>query len=212
MALTKAAAIRRTDAVFVAEHRSTAGTADAHLLERFLAGEDGALVELYDRHHRRLALYCAAMLGDRDAARDAMQDLWMRLLRLRTRRAQRIDNPIGFFFLIARNLCLNRIAARRHHITLAELPEDAHPCERLESQSDREEAVVAAMEALPFEQREVLVMNVYCGYRFDEIAAMVGCSPEAAWKRASRARRALRELILREQETSVGELVDRRGR
>jgi DNA-directed RNA polymerase specialized sigma24 family protein len=38
----------------------------------------------------------------------------------------------------------------------------------------------------------VLYLSEVEGYRFEEIARMIGCSPAAARKRASRARRRLR--------------------
>jgi DNA-directed RNA polymerase specialized sigma24 family protein len=58
-----------------------------------------------------------------------------------------------------------------------------------------EELAVAALQELPFNHREVLVLNIYCGYSFEEIATMLGKSPEAIWTRASRARSQLRKLI-----------------
>jgi DNA-directed RNA polymerase specialized sigma24 family protein len=58
-----------------------------------------------------------------------------------------------------------------------------------------EELALTALDALPFETREILVLNLYAGYRFDEIAAMLGKSPDAIWARASRGRAQLRTII-----------------
>jgi DNA-directed RNA polymerase specialized sigma24 family protein len=55
--------------------------------------------------------------------------------------------------------------------------------------------VLASLDELSFDHREVLILNIYCGYRFDEIAAMMGKSPDAIWARASRARAQLRKAV-----------------
>ena len=41
---------------------------------------------------------------------------------------------------------------------------------------------------------------MYSGYTFEEIASMLGKSPDAIWARASRARKKLRELVVVEIE------------
>jgi len=172
--------------------------ADALLLERFQRGEDGALVELFDRHNRRLLIYCQKLLGSREQAKDITQELWMRVLRLRGS-SQSVANPVGFFLKIARNLCLNHIEARRTHTPLDALSERAHPVAD-GGRSEMEELILASLERLSFEHREVLVLHIYCGYRLEEIAAMTGKSPEAIWKRASRARKELRTLVMRDSD------------
>ena len=70
-----------------------------------------------------------------------------------------------------------------------------------EERSDLEEKLVAALDSLPFETREILVLNAYCGYRFDEIATMLDKSPDAVWARASRARAQLRRMVLADDTT-----------
>lgn len=172
--------------------------ADAFLLERFQRGEDGALVELFDRHNRRLLIYCQKLVGSREQAKDITQELWMRVLRLRGG-SQKVTNPVGFFLKIARNLCLNHIEARRSHTPLDSLPELAHPVAG-GGLSEMEELILSSLERLSFEHREVLVLHIYCGYRLEEIAAMTGKSPEAIWKRASRARKELRTLVMRDSD------------
>jgi DNA-directed RNA polymerase specialized sigma24 family protein len=69
-----------------------------------------------------------------------------------------------------------------------------------------EELALASLEKLSFEYREVLVLNLYCGYRFDEIAAMTGKTPDAIWARASRARAQLRKMVasaINQEETTM---------
>ena len=168
---------------------------DAALLDRFMKGEDAALVELFDRHNRRLLFYCLKLTGDRDQAKDLTQELWEKVLRLRAR-PKRIDNPAAFFLTIARNLCLNYLGSYRKRKSTPIADEADFPSQGSDEQGELEGVILDSLEQLPFEQREVIILNVYCGYRFEEIATMLGKSPEAIWKRASRARKQLREIVL----------------
>jgi RNA polymerase sigma-70 factor (ECF subfamily) len=179
---------------------------DAAYFERFLAGDDTAFAELFDRHNHRLFVYCLKFLGSTEMAEDVTQELWERVVRLR-REPQQVLNPIGFFLRIARNLCVNAQKRSRRFSPLAELPESSHPRGRMagDERSELEEAVGVGLTMLPFEYREVLILNVYCGYRLDEIATMLGKSSGTIWMRASRARAKLRRIVL----SMVG---DERGR
>lgn len=175
-------------------HRAETSGDDAALLARFQAGENEAFVELFDRHNRRLFIYCLKVVGRHEHAQDITQELWMRVVQIRNRQCV-VANPLGFFLRIARNLCLNYKASRREYVSLSDLPEHAWP-----NGEEREidEIVRAVLDELPFDYREVLILNVYCGYRLDEIAEMLGKSPEAVWKRASRARKELRMRVMKE--------------
>jgi RNA polymerase sigma-70 factor (ECF subfamily) len=174
-------------------------SSDASLLERFQRGENAALVELFDRHNERLQVYARKILGDAELSHDITQEVWIRVLGLRSR-PRRIDNPVGFLLRIARNLCLSALSRRRVHESLDSIPEPMRPAEP--ERTALEEIAIAALDELPFDYREVLVLTVYCGYSTEETACMLEKSPEAIWKRASRARAMLRAAVL--SETSGG--------
>jgi RNA polymerase sigma-70 factor (ECF subfamily) len=167
---------------------------DTALLERFVAGDDRAFLELYRRHNPRLLLYAMKILGDRPRAEDVTQESWERLIALRGS-TQQLRNPMGFLLRVARNLCIDALRARRYHTALDELHESAHPSIAPEAMSELESLALESLEQLPFEQREVLVLNYYCGYRFEEIATMLGKTPDAIWARASRGRARLRQIV-----------------
>jgi RNA polymerase sigma-70 factor (ECF subfamily) len=176
---------------------------DAALFERFLNGEDEAFVTLFRRHNRRLFTYAAKILGSHEQAEDITQELWERVIQIRSN-PQQIHNPAGFFVRMARNLCLDHLKRDRRTVRLDDADDSPHRVATTEL-TEMEEIAVAALDGLPFESREVLVLNLYCGYRFDEIATMLGKSPDAVWARASRARAQLRKIVAAEMEG------DRRG-
>lgn len=124
-----------------------------------------------------------------------MQDLWEKVALLRGDGKSPPHNPLGLLYWMARNLCLNHIRDRRQHLSLDSLSEMQHPSTMPGELSHMEELVMIAMERLPLDQREVLILYAYSGYKFEEIAQMVGESHGAVRTRAWRARRQLKRII-----------------
>ncbi len=167
---------------------------DAILLNRFMGGDDTAFAELFDRHHHKLYLYCLKLVGSSEQAEDLMQELWERVIKLKTS-PQRVQNPGGFFATIARNLCFNHLKMRRRRTFLNTFIRQDDRTEQAEGACDLEALVGRCMEKLTLEYREVLVLQIYCDYEYGEIASMLGLNVTAVRMRASRARAQLRKLI-----------------
>jgi RNA polymerase sigma-70 factor (ECF subfamily) len=167
---------------------------DEGLFERFLVGDDAAFMELYDRHNPKLYLYCLKIVGNETVAEDLTQELWERMVRYRSK-PQKVNNLRMFLLTIARNLCLNHLKSSRRTSSLDLEQESNHPSVSMREMSHLEELVVLSLPRLSFDQREVLILNVYCGYPYDQIAEMLGDSVTAVRMRASRARAHLGRLI-----------------
>ncbi|MBS1911605.1 MAG: sigma-70 family RNA polymerase sigma factor [Bacteroidetes bacterium] len=164
------------------------------LFQRFIGGDNQAFRVLYVRHNQRVLGYCGRMVCDPLHAEDLAQEAWGRLIELRS--GQRLlENPIGFLMRIARNLCLDYLKANRRQVSLNNVNEAELPVSFIPEPSELEELVVRSLQRLSFDHREVLVLNIYCGYSLEEIARMLGKTPQAIWTRASRARAALRAIV-----------------
>jgi RNA polymerase sigma-70 factor (ECF subfamily) len=171
------------------------GPGDRELFERFLHGENEAFAELFHRHGPRLYLYTLKIVGDRQQAHDIQQDVWERIIRYRAQGKEAPDSPLGLLVRITRNLCINHVRDRKENIQLAAIPEWRQPATTGRELSELEEAVVIALERLPADQREVLILNAYSGYRFEEIAGMLGEAESTVRTRAWRARARLGRII-----------------
>jgi RNA polymerase sigma-70 factor, ECF subfamily len=168
---------------------------EAILFKDFLSGDDAAFTTLFKAHNQRIFAYCYKMLGSEEQAQDVAQEVWEKVIDLR-KEPPLVENPVGFLMRITRNKCLDVIKLRKNNSSLSDLDDHQHPYEEEHQGSEEEEIVLRALEKLPEEQREVLVLNIYSGYRFDEIAEMLGKSPDAIWARASRGRAALRKMVM----------------
>lgn len=168
---------------------------EEELFEAFLRGSDDAFVELHRRLQPRLLMYAGRMLDSDEGAQDVAQTVWERVIGMR-RKPPSTHSPVGLIITITRNLCLDLLKSpRRRQVPLELLRETEHPV--TDGPGEMAEIVEEELRLLPLDAREVLVMNIYMGYRFDEIAAMIGKTPEAIWTRASRARSELRRRIAR---------------
>ncbi len=168
---------------------------EANLFQRFLEGDDTAAIKLFQMYNSRLYVYCSKIMGSTDQAEDVVQEVWERVIKLRAKPLE-VTNPVGFLFRIARNLCINHIKVRSRTVPFDTADESLHPADTAPGSSELEELVLSSLDSLKFEDRELLVLNAYCGYKLEEIAEMLGISPNAVWTRASRARARLRTVVM----------------
>lgn len=176
------------------ESRKTKAS-EAQLFADFQSGDDSAFLELFDRHAGRMGRYCYRLIEDSDRAQDIVQDVWEKLMQFRNKPQGEVRNPMGLVYTMARNLCLNHLRDTRNHVPLHTLEEEDHPAYEHRELSRHEEMVILALNQLPLPQREILILNAYSDYTFDEIALMIGETHGAVRTKAWRARRQLRQVI-----------------
>jgi RNA polymerase sigma-70 factor, ECF subfamily len=167
---------------------------DIVLFTRFLEGDDRAFTQFLDRHNPRLYAYSLKMLGDEQAAEDLMQEVWEKVIRMRTN-PPRADNPVGLLMRMVRNLSLNYLRDNRRHATLEEIPGAQIPSVTPGEPSYLEELIVMALDRLPMPQREVIILHVYSGYDYTEIARMMEIPVDNVRMRAMRGRTHLARIM-----------------
>ncbi len=176
---------------------------DATAMRRLAAGDDLALNELMHRWQERVAAFLHRMTGNHAAARDLAQETFLRLYQSRTRYKPSASFS-SYLFRIASNL------ARNHHRWQARHPsepiqalqdcgrepasEDDSPDEAL-AHEEITRAVQLAVQSLPADLREALVLFTYHDLGHHDIAAVAGCTPKAAETRLYRARQILKEKL-----------------
>jgi RNA polymerase sigma factor (sigma-70 family) len=192
--------------------QSGAEADDGELLCAHAAGDPHAFARLYDRHDRAVFVFIRRLLGpaEAEAADDVHQETWIAV----SRNAVSFDPAkarfVAWLFTIARHKSFDHF--RRQKVAVLAGPGDppfedaaleiADPIQTpLEQVQSRETAlkIVAAVEALPLEQRGVFVMFADGGLSLEEIAEATGVSFETAKSRLRYARAKLRELLAGER-------------
>lgn len=160
------------------------------LLGRCARGDAAAYRELVERLEKPLVNFILRFVGERHAAEDLFQETFVRVVR--TLGEFRPEASLTtWIYTIARNLSLDWLKARRRH---RETPLDrpaageggrvisfkevlasglAEPDERAEGSED-ERRVSAALATLSAAKREALVLRVYAGLPYAEIAKITG--------------------------------------
>ena len=137
---------------------------------------------------------CMQMLGNEDEALDAMQDVFVQVLRRESDLTDRA--PSSLLYRIATNVCLNRIRSRGRR---PETP-DQDLLERIAAAEDpaaRREARSLLGRLFGGERessRAIAVMHLLDGMTLSEVAAEVGMSVSGVRKRLRRLRGQLAEL------------------
>jgi RNA polymerase sigma-70 factor (ECF subfamily) len=101
---------------------------------------------------------------------------------------------VGFLITIARNLCLNYKRDKKTYVEV----EDYHLSEAENIPIFREETqqlITAAFDLLEFEYREPLILRLYDGLKYEEIADICNITVENARKRVLRAKQKVRNVL-----------------
>src|SRR5688572_7398162 len=167
-------------------------------MQQVRGGHTVALATLFERHHARVYGYCLRMTGNRSAAEDLVQDVFMKMLKYKA--TFKDDSElVPWMFGIARNSCLAHLKRRAsdHLPATQSVEEVAADDARGERHDDRESDLVRqALLRLPAERREVLVLSRFEYKSYDEIARVLDCSVGAVKVRVHRAMKQLREIYL----------------
>jgi RNA polymerase sigma-70 factor (ECF subfamily) len=155
---------------------------DEQLIEAVAHGERRAFETLYDRYAPVVFGLALKMLGDREVAEEAVQEIFWRVWQ----RAKSFDPNRAFapwLFGIAHNYCIDELRRRRarpqpvyeddDHPVLSSIADDADVSEAA-LQSEQRRVVLNALRELPTEQRQALELAYFGGLTQQEIATRLG--------------------------------------
>ncbi len=184
------------------------------------------LADKFEQNRGHLRAVAYRMLGTSNEADDAVQEAWLRLSRSD---ASTIQNLGGWLTTVVSRVCLDMLRSRSSRKEEALDVQPAEPIAIRQEQRDPEQetlladsigtALLIVLDRLDPAERLAFVLRDMFAVSFDEIASIVGRSPEAARQLASRARRriqgapAVPKASLREQRRVVDAFLDalRRG-
>jgi RNA polymerase sigma-70 factor (ECF subfamily) len=176
---------------------------DVALVEQALRGELDAFNQLVVRHQDHLFALVYRLVPDRDQAADAVQEAFFSAYRnLAAFRGGSVRSWLGRIAVNAA-MDIQRSRRRRPFNPYPELEDESWQPPALESEEpearmlevERSRALAAALGALPFDQRNCIVLFDVNGYDYSEIAKIMGVSVGTVKSRIHRGRLVLRTAL-----------------
>jgi RNA polymerase sigma-70 factor (ECF subfamily) len=184
------------------EARPPIELSDEMLVARLRAGESAAAETLCRRHHEPMMRYLQRLVGA-DVAEELFQQTWLSVLDHIDRFNPAATNPGAFkawLFRIATNKANDhwrsggRERAGREGLRLVTETLGPDASHRLEGQ-EMAAKLQQALQQLPENQRQVLLLRFYSDMKFVEIAEVLGCPLNTALGRVHKAILKLRQLM-----------------
>ena len=174
---------------------------DNQVMAQVGAGEVAKLAVLFERHHRPLFRYFLSMNRNRELSEDLVQDVFFRMLRYRASYDPQ-QSFTAWMYQIARNANVDQAQKRRGEVVGIEEfternREPASPAAGPEESAVRMQDIgllKRALDRLPADKREILVLARFQGMKYEEIGAVLNCEVGAVKVRVYRAMRALEQI------------------
>ena len=173
------------------------------LVLRCQAGDDAAFAKLMVAYEGRTLAYLRGIVGD--DAEDAQQEVWLAVYR----HLRGLADPGAFrtwLFRTTRHRAIDFLRRRkREHELIDDVPVDTVAIPATDSEGEveggpiDEEALTAALMAMPPPQREVMLLRYRDGLSYQEIASVVGKPIGTVRTRLHYAKKRLQESLLRRQ-------------
>lgn len=172
---------------------------DDAVIARMKRGEISALEEVFDVYGSRVFGVCFGILGNRDEAEDASQEIFLRAFR-QTVKFSGQARYSTWLFRLAANYTLNHARASRRRKRLSEslLEETVSTVSAPDSAaivSERRDAVAELLQQIPPKHRQVLVLREMEGLSYAELAKVLGVPIGTVTSRLIRGRKKLRDLV-----------------
>lgn len=189
---------------------------DEELVRQMVDGDQNAFEMLVTRYHGPLLSYAAQRLGDREKAKDLVQETFIRLLRhLRT--YEELENVRPWLYRVLINLCRDywRSAGFRS-VSMAEeeyeeYPDSSATAETLTEQKETVNEIAACLKGLPEPQGEIIRLRFFHDLKLQEISDLLGIPLSTVKSHLYGGLRKLKRIMERPPDRVIG-LVGRRNK
>ncbi len=145
---------------------------DRDLIAKARRGDVEAYNLLVSRWEKRVFNYLLRLVANREDALDVSQDVFLKAYQ----NLPKLDDPAkfsGWLFRIAHNEAFSLLRRRKPEIDLAGAPRAE--IERGLLPIELSLAVESALGRLNEDQRETVLLKIYQGFKFEEMAEILGC-------------------------------------
>lgn len=149
----------------------------------------------YSENREKLFGYLLRKSGSPHLAADLVQESYTRYIE----RYRHQELSVALLFTIARNIFLDHVRNQRPQADLADIPSGlADDQEHLLIRKEESQQILAALQQLDEEDRDLLALVASSGLSYREIATIKHCSEGSLKVRVHRARQKLRTILPKE--------------
>jgi RNA polymerase sigma factor (sigma-70 family) len=168
---------------------------DSALMKLVQAGDSSQLATLFERYHLGLFRYLLSLTRNRALSEDLVQEVFFRVLKYSRSYDPGLSFPVWLYGM-ARNACFDSLHKGRAELTGTEMEDVRSSAPMPEEVIARKQDVTFLQEALqqlPEDKREVLILSRFHNMRYEEIARILKCEIGTVKVRVYRALKELRE-------------------
>jgi len=147
---------------------------------------------LVSRWDKRVFNYLLRLVGDREDALDLSQDVFLKAYQ-NLGKLEDASRFAPWLFRIAHNEAFSFLRRKRPEMEITEAPPPAAGWRMLPVETCL--AVASALKRLSADQREAVVLKIYQGFKFEEIAEILGCPVSTVKSRLYTALDLLKEVL-----------------
>lgn len=186
---------------------------EKYLLVKAKNGDIEAFETLIESHQKKVFNIALRMVGNYEDAAELAQDVFVRIFKS-IKGFKEESSFSTWVYKITTNVCLDELRKRKNKNTVSldenikvedgeikrEIRDYKESPEEALEKKELKKAVHHAINALPDMQKTMIVMRDIHGFSYEEIAQMVKCPDGTVKSRINRARRELKEILLRKKE------------
>jgi RNA polymerase sigma-70 factor (ECF subfamily) len=157
---------------------------DEALMEAYAGGDVGAFERLYARHRGPLYRYILRQVGEAATANDLYQGSWEKIIKARAKYTASAPFK-AWMYRIAHNHLVDHFRKSRPAADLEpeSMASNNPGPEQMMMAAESAAGLAAAVQQLPAEQREALLLKLESGLGLQSIAEVTGVKPETAKSR-----------------------------
>lgn len=184
------------------------------LIERAASGDQAAFEQVMMHSEQRVMAMTWRMLGNEADARDASQEVFLRVYKY-LGRFRRDQDFFAWLYGITVNVCRDILNKRQSHgtrfVSFGDEPGDAHEvadkqpdAEQVLVEAQQHELIAKAMATLPFKERASIVLRDVEGLSTEEVARIMKSSATTVRSQISSARKKIR-MFCQQHSAGLGE-------
>jgi RNA polymerase sigma-70 factor (ECF subfamily) len=152
------------------------------LIKKAQQGDENAWLKLIKQYEAQIYNHCLRLTGNSHDAFDLTQEVLVSVYRS----LNKFNGKSQFktwLFSVTQARCMDFFRKQKQAVSFDDVPETLHfpPCP-VQENSDNQH-IYDALQALPFEQRQVVELKFFQHFTFDEIASQLAISPNTVKSR-----------------------------